>query len=84
VEDSVDALFAALSVQGAGVQALRAAYLDCLAAGGAEAGDLDVSHDRCRRVLLTGLTGPERLPRAEARALELALETLEAEISARI
>jgi len=82
VESSVDAAFTDLPVQGEGVQTLRTAYLECLASGGS--GDLDIAHDRCRVALLKGLTESEGLDAGAARALELRLEALEAEISARI
>jgi hypothetical protein len=65
----------------AGLAALRASYLDCLAGiGGAQ--DLDRAHDRCRKALLTGLTDAS-VPDDRRRRIDQALEALEAEITER-
>ena len=61
----------------------RNAYLDCLAGAG-RGGDIDETHDRCRRKLLTALVEQEGVSPELARGLEQKLEALEAEISARI
>jgi len=61
----------------------RNAYLDCLAGAG-RAGDIDETHDRCRRKLLTALVEHEGVSTELARRLEQKLEALEAEISSRI
>ena len=61
----------------------RNAYLDCLAGVG-RGDDIDETHDRCRRALLTALVEQEGVSAELARRLEQKLEALEAEISARI
>ncbi len=61
----------------------RNAYLDCLAAAG-RGGDIDETHDRCRRALLAALVDQEAVSTELARRLEQKLEALEAEISERI
>ncbi len=66
-----------------GLRRHRNAYLDCLAAAG-RGGDIDETHDRCRRALLAALVEQEGLPAEQARILEQKLEALEAEISERI
>ena len=65
------------------LQPHRNAYLDCLAGAGRTT-DIDEAHDRCRRQLLGVLIEQEGIPPELARRLELKLEALEAEISARI
>ena len=78
VESELDEIFASLP-QRPTIATARTGYADCLAASrvGVEAG-----HDRCRRTLLEALQadGVEQEPR---RALELRLEALEAELTAR-
>ncbi len=79
VEQSLDDILASLP-QRPTLRALRNSYLDCLAGAG-RTRDLDETHDRCRRRLLTALLEEERLPQAVVDALEQKLEALEAEIS---
>ncbi|WP_428374785.1 hypothetical protein [Lichenicoccus sp.] len=79
VEQGVDEILATLPQRPA-LRALRNSYLDCLAAAG-RTRDLDETHDRCRRRLLTALLEEEHLSRATVDALERKLEALEADIS---
>ena len=86
VEQGVDEIFDASSSglpSRPSLRGLRNAYLDCLAAVG-RGSDIDETHDRCRRTLLTALVEQEGVSAELARKLEQKLEALEAEISARI
>ena len=79
VEQGVDDILASLP-QRPGLRTLRNAYLDCLAGAG-RTRDLDETHDRCRRKLLTALVAHEHLPKATVSEIERKLEALEADIS---
>ena len=79
VERSVDEIFGELPQQPS-LAALRNAYLDCLAAARGPT-DLGAAHDRCRRVLMTGLRERERLGQPALARLEQRLEALEAAIT---
>nr|WP_321985625.1 hypothetical protein [uncultured Lichenicoccus sp.] len=79
VEQGVDEILASLP-QRPSLRALRNSYLDCLASAG-RTRDLDETHDRCRKRLLTALLEGEHFAPATVAALEQKLEALEAEIS---
>ena len=84
VEQGVDEILADTALApGPGLRRLRDAYLDCLA-GAPRGGDIDETHDRCRRALLAGLRDQQGVAVERIRALEGRLEALEAELSARI
>ncbi|MBY4641125.1 hypothetical protein K6L44_14260 [Gluconacetobacter entanii] len=83
VEKSVNDIFAALPGQGAPLNALRDAYLDCLAGAG-RGEDIDAEHDSCRQALLDQVTERKLLDTATTQALTQRLEALEADITANL
>ena len=78
VEQELDDAFAPLP-QRPTLATARTRYADCLAASRQDA---EAAHDRCRRTLLAALAEDGVAPDA-CRALELRLEALEAELTAR-
>lgn len=87
VEKSVNDIFAALPGSGSGsgapLDALRDAYLDCLAGAG-RGEDIDTEHDTCRQALLDQVTERKLLDTATTQALAQRLEALEADITANL
>ncbi|POF63659.1 hypothetical protein CFR73_03750 [Novacetimonas maltaceti] len=83
VEKSVNDIFAALPGQGARLDTLRDAYLDCLAGAG-RGEDIDTEHDNCRQALLDQVVEGKLLDTATTQALTQQLEALEADITANL
>ena len=82
-EKSVRDIFAALPVRDTRIDAVRDAYLDCIAGAG-RTEDLDMEHDRCRQRAMTALEADGLLAAAPLRDLDQRLAALEADITANI
>ncbi|WP_010508139.1 hypothetical protein [Komagataeibacter europaeus] len=82
-EKSVRDIFAALPVRDTRIDAVRDAYLDCIAGAG-RTEDLDMEHDRCRQRAMTTLETDGLLPSGQLKDLDQRLAALEADITANL